>query len=76
MEIQYRYEDGTPVPQNVCIRPLATRTRFTVVIDTIGGHLPSEAVMRHLQKQWGVREVKIEEVVVTCKGFTKTPPKS
>lgn len=74
MNIQYRYEDGTPVPGNICIRPLATRTRFTVVIDTIGGHLPPEAVMRHLKKQWGVREVTIEEEVVTCKGFTKTQP--
>ena len=74
MEIQYRYEDGTPVPQNICIRPLASRTTLTVVIDSIGGHLSPEAVMRHLKKQWGVREVTITEDVVTCKGFTKNQP--
>jgi len=68
MNIIYRYEDGTKVPDGVCLRPLASRTRLTVEIDSMG-HLSPSAIMSHLKKQWKCRSVTIEEEVITCKGF-------
>jgi hypothetical protein len=73
MNIHYRYEDGTTVPDGVCLRPISSRTRLTVEIDSMG-HISPDAIMNDLKKRWGVRSVVIEEEVITCKGFTKTQP--
>ena len=74
MNITYYYEDGTKVPDGVAIRPLAQRVRLTVEIDSASNVDPS-VVMNHLKKRWGVNEVKIDSVMVTCQGGTSQVPK-
>lgn len=73
MNTHYRYEDGTKVPDGVAIRALAQRTILKIEIDSMGYVSPS-AIMAHLKQRWGVNEVAIESVTVTCKGGTTNVP--
>lgn len=74
MDIHYVYEDGTKVPDGVCLRALSQRTRLVVEIDSMDAISPS-VVMNLLKTRWGCREVTIESVKVTCKGYTKNAVK-
>jgi hypothetical protein len=74
MKTDFRYEDGTKVPDGVCIRPLVRRTTLTVTLDTMDSVSPS-LIMQLLKTKWGCREVQIESEMVICKGYTKNAPK-
>lgn len=67
---EYRYQDGSPVREGVCVRPLASRTVYSVTMDSMS-EVPPAVVMAWLRQRWGVVSVDVVKTTVTCKGFTQ-----
>ena len=67
MATHYVYQNGRPVPDGVCVRPLAVKTLLTIEVESLERLSPS-VIMDHLKKRWGCVAVLIETEVVTVKG--------